>query len=62
MNAIDFSSNILSLRWDLMCNNDVLHREQLDVMQLKSEVKSAIDEYPPLDWEYEITCIYQEGR
>lgn len=53
---------LATLRWDLMCNNDVLHREQLDVMQLKSEVESAIDEYPPLDWEYETTCIYQEGR
>ena len=46
---------LATLRWDLMCNNDVLHREQLDVMQLKSEAESAIDEYPPLDWEYEIT-------
>lgn len=51
---------LATLRWELMCDSDILHRRQIDTGQLRAEVESAIAEYPPIDWEYEATCIYQK--
>lgn len=47
-----------TLRWELMCDHPVLSRAEIAPQQLKLEIEKAIDEYPPLDWEYERSCIY----
>lgn len=51
---------LATLRWELMSYNAVLHRKQIDIGQLRAEVENAIADYPPIDWEYEVACIYQK--
>ena len=54
----DLRDTMATLRWDLMCGQPVLHRADITPEQLKEEMYRVIDEYPPLDWEYESSCIY----
>lgn len=54
----DLRDTMATLRWDLMCDQPVLHRGNVTVEQLQKEMYRVIDEYPPLDWEYESSCIY----
>ena len=49
---------LATLRWDLMCDQPVLHRADITPEQLKEEMYRVIDDYPPLNWEYESSCIY----
>lgn len=50
---------IATLRWEMMADKPVLSRAETDPDKLKSEVESALMEYPALDWEYERSCIYE---
>lgn len=54
----DLRDTIATLRWDLMCSQPVLHRSELSPQQMKEEMYKVIEDYPPLDWEYERSCIY----
>lgn len=47
-----------TLRWDLMCDQPVLYRADITPEQLRKEMYRVIDDYPPLNWEYESSCIY----
>lgn len=49
---------IATLRWDLMCSQSVQCRGEISPQQLKEEMYKVIDEYPPLSWEYESSCIF----
>lgn len=48
-----------TLRWELMSGQPLLSRAEISIEQLKSDMEQAIGEYPPLDWEYEQSCIYR---
>lgn len=48
-----------TLRWELMSRQKPLPRRETSVAQLQHEMYRVIDEYPPLDWEYERSCIYR---
>lgn len=50
---------LATLRWELMCSRPMLRRADITPERLKEEAYRVIDEYPPLDWEYECSCIYQ---
>ena len=54
----DLRDTMATLRWDLMCSQPVLHRAEITPEQLRKEMYRVIDEYPPLNWEYESSCIY----
>lgn len=54
----DLRDTMATLRWDLMCSQPVIHRADITPEQLQKEMYRVIDEYPPLDWEYERSCIY----
>lgn len=49
---------LATLRWELMYLNPTLNRSEITPEQLKADMYKAIDEYPPIDWEYEESCIY----
>ena len=53
---------LATLRWELMCDSVVLSRRQTDITELRKEVENAIDEYPPIDWKYEVSCIYRPAK
>ena len=54
----DLRDTMATLRWDLMCGQPVLHREKITPEQLRKEMYRVLDDYPPLNWEYESSCIY----
>lgn len=54
----DLRDTMATLRWDLMGSQPVLHRADITPEQLQKEMYRVIDEYPPLDWAYENSCIY----
>ena len=47
-----------TLRWELMRDQPLLHRADITTEQLQEEMFRVIAEYPPLNWEYERSCIY----
>ncbi len=49
----------MSMRWEFMGKQSVLSRGEYDVELLREEMYRVIEEYPPLDWEYESSCIFQ---
>lgn len=51
--------SIATMRWEFMTAQPVLKREGYDTALLREEMYRVIDEYPPLDWGYESSCIYQ---
>ena len=54
----DLRDTMATLRWNLMCNQPVLHRADITPEQLRKEMYRVIDDYPPLNWEYESSCFY----
>lgn len=54
----DLRDTIATLRWELMCDQPVLYRANVVPEQLQEELYRVLDEYPPLDWAYESSCIY----
>lgn len=54
----DLRDTMATLRWDLMCTQNILHRADITLEQLQKEMYRIIDDYPPLDWGYESSCIY----
>ena len=54
----DLRDAMATLRWELICNQPILHRADITPEQLQKEMYRVIDDYPPLNWEYESSCIY----
>lgn len=48
-----------AIRWDFITRGEVLHRADIDPAELKEQTEQVVAEYPPLDWEYEQTCIFR---
>ncbi len=58
--AIDnLRDTMATLRWDLISKSPTLDTSTIDRKQLKKNIWQAVDEYPPIDWEYEQQCVYQ---
>ena len=55
----DLRDTMATLRWEMMCGQPVLHRAEITPEHLQKEMYRVIDEYPPLNWEYESSCIYR---
>lgn len=47
-----------TMRWEMMEKYPVIRRCDADLERLRTEIFQALDEYPPLDWAYESSCIY----
>lgn len=52
-------SAMATLRWELCEKQTPLKRDEINCMTLKEELLLALKEYPPLDWEYEQSIIFQ---
>ena len=55
----DLRDTMATMRWELMCDQPVLHRAEIKPEPLRKDMYRVIDDYPPLDWEYERSCIYR---
>lgn len=47
-----------SMRWDFWKRKGLFSREELDLDAERQKLFYSVEEYPPIDWEYESSCIY----
>lgn len=50
---------LAAMRWDFWERNGTFCRKDLDTDAERKKLFYSVDEYPPIDWEYESSCIYQ---
>lgn len=48
-----------TMRWDFWERNGTFSRKDLDMDAEGKKLFYSVEEYPPIDWEYESSCIYQ---
>ena len=56
---VNLRDTMATMRLDLMCLNPTLKRSEIKIEELKAGLFDAITEYPPLNYEYEESCIYR---
>lgn len=47
------------MRWDFWERNGTFRRKDLDMDAEQKKLFYSVEEYPPIDWDYESSCIYQ---
>ena len=50
---------LATMRWDFWERNGTFSRKKLDMDAERKKLFYSVEEYPPIDWEYESSCIYQ---
>ena len=50
---------LATMRWDFWERNGTFSRKDLDMDAERKKLLYSVEEYPPIDWEYESSCIYQ---
>lgn len=50
---------LATMRWDFWERNGTFRRKDLNMDAEQKKLFYSVDEYPPIDWEYESSCIYQ---
>lgn len=49
---------LATMRWDFWERNGTFSRASLDMDSERKKLFYSVEEYPPIDWEYESSCIY----
>lgn len=47
-----------TMRWELWERKGLFRRTELDLEAERKKLFYSVEEYPPIDWEYESSCIY----
>ena len=47
-----------AMRWAFWERNGLFSREELDLDAQRQKLFYSVEEYPPIDWAYESSCIY----
>lgn len=47
-----------TMRWDFWEHNGIFSRAELDMYAERQKLYYSVEEYPPIDWDYESSCIY----
>lgn len=55
----DLRDTMATLRWQQWEMRELLHRDEIDIKALEDDILIALDEYPPLNWEYEKSIIFE---
>lgn len=50
---------LATMRWEFWERNGTFSRKELDMDVERKNLFYSVEEYPPIDWEYERSCIYQ---
>ena len=48
-----------TMRWNFMEERGVYRRRELDFDEERKALRYSIEEYPPIDWAYEESCIFK---
>ena len=49
---------MVAMRWAFWERNGLFSREELDLDAERQKLFYSVEEYPPIDWAYESSCIY----
>ena len=49
---------LAAMRWTFWERNGTFSRRELDMDAERKKLFYSVEEYPPIDWEYESSCIY----
>lgn len=55
---IDLRDTMATMLWNHWERKGVFQRSTMDIEAERRNLKYSIQEYPPIDWEYEKSCIY----
>lgn len=55
----ELRDSMSTLRWELWEKQEQLKRADVDCEKLRTDMYYALEEYPPLDWDYEQTVIFK---
>lgn len=55
---IALRDTLATMRWEFLERNGTFSRAGLDVAVKRKQLFYSVEEYPPIDWEYENSCIY----
>lgn len=47
-----------TMRWEFCERNGIFNRAEQDMDAERKKLFYSVEEYPPIDWEYESSCIY----
>ena len=50
---------LATMRWDFWEHNGIFCQQDLDMDAERKKLFYSVEEYPPIDWDYESSCIYQ---
>lgn len=50
--------DMAAMRWAFWERNGLFSREELDLDAERQKLFYSVEEYPPIDWAYESSCIY----
>lgn len=48
-----------TIRWEHMNKKDPVSRNSISIEEERQRIRKSLDEYPPLDWEYESSIIFR---
>lgn len=49
---------LATMRWKVWERNGITNRAELDIDAERKKIFYSVEEYPPIDWNYESSCIY----
>ena len=55
---IALRDTLATMRWEFLERNGTFSRASLDMDSERKKLFYSVEEYPPIDWEYESSCIY----
>ena len=55
---IALRDTLATMRWEFWERNGTFSRASLDMDSERKKLFYSVEEYPPIDWEYESSCVY----
>lgn len=55
---IALRDTLATMRWEFWEHNGTFSRASLDMDSERKKLFYSVEEYPPIDWEYESSCVY----
>ena len=55
---IALRNTLATMRWEFLERNGTFSRANMDMVSERKKLFYSVEEYPPIDWEYESSCIY----
>ena len=57
---VTLRDTMATMRWEFWERNGTFSRADLDMDVERKKLFYSVEEYPPIDWQYESSCIYRQ--